>query len=451
VPDRLFDIVEQEVSRRGGGEAELWVNRGRVRRYEASDGGIDAISFSDTLSLGVRVFRDGRMGFSYGFGESEDDVRRTVGAAIFCADASDRDDACGLPEKGLDGPATPGGPVEPLLFDPSSEEVGEQEKADFARDLESRTLAVDPRMKRVRTASLLETVAEVRIRNSRGLTGAQRESWYFASVTSVAEEGIEGQTGYGFGFARRFSDLRLDEIAQESGRKALRMLKSRPMSTGRFKAILENEAAADLLEVLAPSFLAPQVAKGKSMLAGKIGQYVASAVVEVVDDPLDPEGTGATAFDGEGVPSRRNVLVRNGELASFLSDTFWGRKIGTGTTASLRRPAAKVPPTVGTGGLRVTAGSRTRKQMLSELGNGVVLTEFLGIHTADPVSGDFSVGATGIRFNGGEEKEPVRGFAVSGNVLSLLRDVVTVGNDFRWFGRTGSPSLAVAGLEIGGV
>ena len=95
-------------------------------------------------------------------------------------------------------------------------------------------------------------------------------------------------------------------------------------------------------------------------------------------------------------------------------------------------------------------GNRAVGQMLSDLGEGVVLTEFLGIHTADPVSGDFSVGASGIRFEGGREKGPVRGFAVSGNVLSLLRDVVAVGDDFRWFGRTGCPSLAVAGVEIGG-
>ena len=95
--DRLFDLVEQEVSRRGGGEAELWVHRARVRRYEAREGGIDGISFSDAQALGVRVFRDGRMGFSYGFGEREEDIRRMVDAAIFCADASDRDDAHGLP------------------------------------------------------------------------------------------------------------------------------------------------------------------------------------------------------------------------------------------------------------------------------------------------------------------------------------------------------------------
>ncbi len=451
MPDRLFDLVVQEVSRRGGGEAELWIHRARTRRFEARDGGIDAISFSDTLSHGIRVFRDGQMGFSYGFGKSQDDIRKTVGAALFCMDASDRDEAYGLPEQGCGEAAAPGDPLEPLLFDPSWEEVEEREKAEFACDLEGRTLAVDPRVKRVRTASLAETVTEVRFRNSRGLSGAQSETGYFASVLSVAEEGIEGQTGYGFGFTRRYSDLRPGEIAQESGRRALRMLNARPMPTGRFQAILENEAVADLIEVLAPSFLAPQVAKGKSMLAGKIGQPVASPLVDVVDDPLDPGGTGATAFDGEGVPSRRNVLVRNGELACFLSDTFWGRKIGTGTTASLRRPAPKVPPAVGPGGMRMMAGCRSVKQMLSDLGKGIILTEFLGIHTADPVSGDFSVGASGIRFEGGEEREPVRGFAVSGNVLSLLREVVDVGDDFRWFGGTGCPSLAVAGVEIGGV
>jgi PmbA protein len=451
VSDRLFDLVEKELSRNGKGEAELWVRRARVRRYEARDGGIDAISLSDSLSLGVRVFRDGRMGFSYGFGEGEKDVRRSVEAAIFCADGSDRDDAYGLPEGGGEVSARAGEPGAPPLFDPSCERVGEREKADFARELEARALAFDPRMKRVRSASLMETVAEVSVRNSRGREGAQRESFYFASVDSVAEESTEGQTGYGFGFARRFSDLRPERIAEESAQRALRMLKGRSLPTGRVAAILENEAAADLLDVLTPSFLAPQVAKGKSMLAGKIGQQVASKLMEVVDDPLDPEGTGATIFDGEGIPTQRNVLVRKGTLSSFLSDTFWGRKIGTGTTASLTRIAPKIPPTVGTAGLRVTAGTCTVGQMMADLGGGILLTEFLGIHTADPVSGDFSGGASGIRFEGGERKEPVRGFAVSGNVLSLLRDVVAVGDDFRWFGRTGSPSLAVSGVVIGGM
>lgn len=445
--DRLFGLVEREVSRRGGGEAELWVRRSRVRRYEARDGGIDAISFSASTSLGIRVFRDGRMGFSYGFGESEDDLRKAVESAVFCADASDRDEAHGLPGREEDDR---GGADGPAIYDPSCETVDDREKADFTCELESLALSGDPRVKRVRAASLAEGVEEVALRNSRGRERKQRESSYFAFVEAMAEEAGQGQTGYGFGFARRLRDLSCVTIAGESVRRAVGMLGARPLPTGRYAAVIENGAAADLLDVIAPSFLAPQVVKGKSMLAGKIGRAVGAPLIGIVDDPLDPDGSGATAFDGEGVSSRQSVLVREGVLGSYLTDTFWGRKIGAPTSASLRRPSPKSPPAVGTGGLRLAAGGVGMAGMLRDLGGGVILKEFLGIHTADPVSGDFSVGASGVRFEGGEEKEAVRGFAVSGNVLSLLGDVVAVGDDFRWYGTTGCPSVAVSRVEIGG-
>lgn len=441
--ERLFDAASREVARRGGGETELHVHRARTRRYEARGGGIDAIAFSDGLSVGVRVFRDGRMGFSYAFRDDEEEVRRAVESAFFGAASSDPDPAYGLPDG--DGPL-PDAP----LHDPSWERVGDGEKADFARELEGRTLGLDPRMKRVRVAALAETVAETAVRNSRGRSGTQRVSLYHAHVLSVAEEGGEGQTGYGFAFARRFADLRPETVAEEGARRALRMLGARRLPTGRYPAILENEAAADLLEVLVPSFLASNVVKGRSMLAGKVGTAVASPAVSIADDPLDPEGAGAAVFDGEGTPSRRNVLVAEGTLAGFLADAFWGRRLGTGTTGSCRRPSLKAPPTVGISNLRVAPGTRTLEALRREVGSGILLTEFLGIHTADPVSGDFSVGAAGIRFEGGLEREPVRGFAVSGNVLTLLERVVHAGSDFRWFGTVGTPSLALEGIDAGG-
>ncbi|MBI5418706.1 MAG: TldD/PmbA family protein [Deltaproteobacteria bacterium] len=443
MPDTLFGLTQREVARRGGGEADLFLSRARVRRYDARGGGIDSISFSDSLSLGVRVFRDGRMGFSYGFRDSEDEIVRMVEAALFCADASDPDPAYGLPE-------TVGGYAALPLYDPAWESVGDDEKAEFAAELERRTLAVDPRMKRVRSASLRETVAEVAFRNSAGACGSERVSHYYAYVDSVAEEGGEGQTGYGFAFARRYSDLDVDAVAEEAARRALRMLGAGRLPTGRYPAVLENGAAAELLEVLVPSFLASQVAKGKSVLAGKVGREVASRNVTIADDPLAPEGSESASFDGEGSPSRLNVLVEGGALKGFLADAFWGRKLRTGSTASCRRPGPKSPPGVGISNLRISPGERTKAGMLREMGAGVLLTEFLGIHTADPVSGDFSVGAAGIRFEEGEEREPVRGFAVSGDILSLLEQVAEIGSDFRWFGNVGSPSLALSGIAVGG-
>lgn len=443
MPEALFGLVESEVARRGGGQAELCVSRERARRYDARGGGIDSLSFSDTLSLGVRVFRNGRMGFSYGFRASGDEVVRMVEAALFSAASSDPDAACGLPEAGGEIPELP-------LYDPAWETVEDREKAEFAELLEREALSLDPRMKRVRSATVVESVGEVRFRNSAGCSGAARESRYAAWVEAVAEEGAEGQTGYGLGFSRKFAGLRRGEVAREAAGKALRMLGARRLKTGRYAAILENAAAAELLEVLAPSFLASNVAKGRSVLGGLAGKEVASKAVRICDDPLDPSGSGAASFDGEGTPCRENVLVEGGVLKGFLADAFWGRKLGTGSTGSSRRMSPKAPPTVGISNLRISPGGKTPQELRREMGTGVTITEFLGIHTADAVSGDFSVGASGIRFEGGEEKEPVRGFAVSGNVLSLLSKVVEAGSDFRWFGNVGSPSLAVAEIVVGG-
>ncbi len=441
--DGLFGLVEREVAGHGGGRSELYLDQSRVRRYDARGGGIDALSFSDTLSLGVRVFRNGRMGFSYGFRDDDDAVVRMVEAAVFCADASDPDPAYGLPDAFGELPAAD-------LYDPAWESVDERRKADFAAALEAATLSRDRRMKRVRSASLKEAITVARYWNSDGCAREGRVSRYFASVDAVAEEGEEGQTGYGFAFARRFDDLSLEAVADEGAHRALRMLGAGRLRTGRWPAMLENGAAAELLETLIPSFLAPQVVKGKSMLAGKAGREIASSRVTIVDDPLAPGGSGSAVFDGEGAPSRATVLVERGVLKGYLCDAFWGRRMGTGSTASARRPGPKAPPTPGPSNIRVSPGERGPGELIGAMGSGILLTEFLGLHTADPVSGDFSVGAAGIRIEGGREAGPVRGFAVSGNILALLAQVAEAGSDFRWFGTTGAPSLLLGEIAVGG-
>lgn len=448
--DRRFEVVLREVARAGGGEAELYVARSRARGYEAREGRLDTIAFSDTLVLGLRLFRGNRMGFSYGFAGDDADLARMAREAAFCLESSDPDDAYGLPDaEPFTGDAVSGSRA-PALFDPAWESVAEEEKGEFARSLEAAVLARDPRMKRVRTAALRDAVAEVSLRNSRGVSLERRETRCFAHVETVAEDGGEGQTGYGFGFARSLRGLSVAEISAEGADRALRMLGAARPKTGAYRAVIENGAAADLLDVLCPSFLAPQVAKGKSMLAGKVGAAVASEAVSIADDPLDPEGSGAEPFDGEGVPARRRELVSCGVLRGYLADAFWGRKIGSGTTGACRRPGAKQPPAVGASNLRFSPGSLSFDALLAAAGDGILLTEFLGIHTADPVSGDFSVGASGIRIAGGALAEPLRGFAVSGNILDLLRKVEAAGSDFRWFGSTGSPSLLVSRIAVGG-
>jgi PmbA protein len=443
VADPGFDTVLREVARRGGGDAELSVTRTRDRRYEAREGRLDGIALADTVALGLRVFRDGRMGFSYGFRGDDADLARMVEEALFCADASDPDPAYGLPDAA--GPA-----ADLPLYDPSVETVPEGEKGEFARVLEAASLARDPRVKRVRTAALRETVASVSLFRSGGFAATRRESLCSAHVETVAEGNGDATTGYGFGIARSVRGLNADAIAEEGAARALRMLGAARPKTGEYKAVLENGAAAELLEVLIPSFLASQVFKGKSLFAGKVGKKVASGAVTIVDDPLDPGGSGAEPFDAEGTPTRRRELIAKGELRGFLADAFWGRKIGTGSTGASRRPGPKAPPAVGVSNLRFAPGGNPPSALFEAVGDGILLTEFLGIHTADPVSGDFSVGASGIRIAGGATAGPLRGFAVSGNILGLLEKVEAAGSDFRWFGNVGAPSLLVSAISVGG-
>lgn len=443
MPEGLFPLVERELARQGGGEAEVYVVRSRVRRYEARQGAIDAIAFSEGESVGVRAFRNGRMGFSYAFRSDAETLARAVEIAVYCSDAADPDPAYGLPDDPSPFPELP-------LYRAAAERLADARRAEFAAGLEASARAFDPRVRRVRTAALVETLSETRFRNSRGRAGTQRQSGYLAWVEAVAEDGGEGQTGYGLAFGRSLDEIDGAAVAAEAADRAVRMLGARGLPSGRYPAVLENRAAAELLEVLVPSFLASNVAKGRSMLAGKEGTLVASRHVTIVDDPCDPAGDAACAFDGEGTASRRNVLVAGGTLRGFLADSYWGRKAGTGTTGSCRRPGPKVPPAVGPSNVRIAAGQSPPSALCRELGRGILVTEFLGIHTADPVSGDFAVGACGFLFEGGEVKRPVRGIAVSGNVLGMLSSVVGVGSDFRWFGSVGAPSLAVESLSVGG-
>ena len=214
--------------------------------------------------------------------------------------------------------------------------------------------------------------------------------------------------------------------------------------------VLENAAAAELLEVLIPSFLSSQVAKGKSMFAGKVGKVVASEAVTIEDDPLDLPAAPAPNRSTPRGPDAPAGVIAGGALRGFLADAFWGRKIGSGSTGSCRRPGPKAPPAVGISNLRIAPGGHSPSALLEAAGDGILLTEFLGIHTADPVSGDFSVGASGIRIAGGTLAEPLHGFAVAGNILGLLQKVEAAGSDFRWFGNVGAPSLLVGAISVGG-
>jgi PmbA protein len=268
---------------------------------------------------------------------------------------------------------------------------------------------------------------------------------------AVAELADEEQLGWDAQVGHFFRELDFASCGRRAGERAAAMLGADTVPTGRYAVVLEPHVVAEILDVASEWLLGESVAKERSLLSGRVGQRIAGETVTLVDDATLPRGAATSRFDGEGMPRRRTVLMERGVLLGFLYDRLWARKCGRATTGNSDRGSFRAPPGLGPSNLIIEPGTGGSAQALDRaMGEGIRIGELIGVHTADPISGDFSVGASGQLIRGGDAVGPVAGVTVAGNLLGLLGAVSAVGSDLRLFGSTGAPSLLIAGLDIAG-
>ena len=424
---------------------EILVSQSRDLSLEAKGGKLDAFRCAEPFGVAVRVQRGSGLGFSFSTTLDPAALARMVDGAIVAADTQTPDPCHTLP------PAFPDPyPQLPDLYDEALPGIPEEDKIARALELERLVLARDPRIKRVRKCSYGESSYALCICNSHGLRTGYRGSYVSCSASAVAESDGEAQIGWDFDFSHSFSGIDLEAVAERACRKATSLLGARPLTTMRCQAVLENQVASQLLEVLAPSFLAENVQKGKSLLAGRSGERLFSELVAIRDHGLLAGGMGSAPCDGEGVPQRDTRLVSGGVLEGFLYDSYWGKRMGVDSTGNAVRGGVKGPPRLGVHNLCIEPGSNSPEELLAGVGRGVLITEVMGVHSANPISGDFSVGAAGFYLVGGAPAHPVKGIAIAGNLLDLFGGVDAVADDLRFFGSVGSPSLRIGELEVSG-
>ena len=441
---RHADAVERLLKGRRLDGYEIMVSQARDLAIEAKDGKVDAFRGGEPFGVAVRLLSGEGLGFSFSTTMAPEALAGMVDGALVAARMQTPDPGCTLPSPCGSYPELPG------LYDPELAGIDPEAKVARALELERLVLACDPRVKRVRKCSYGESVYATLIRNSNGLQAGYRGSYVTCSVSAVAESGGDAQTGWDFGFSNSFSGIDLQAAADGASRKATALLGARSMATMRCQAVLDNRVATDLLEVLASSFLAENVQKGKSLFAGRMGERVFSELVSVRDNGLLPGGMGSAPCDGEGVPHQDTALVTGGVLEAFLYDSYWGKRMGRPSTGNAVRGGAKGAPRMGVHNLCIEPGEAVLETLIAGVERGVLITDVMGMHTANPISGDFSVGAAGFYLEGGKVLHPVKGIALAGNLLELFRGVDLVGNDLRFFGRAGSPSLRIGELEVSG-
>jgi PmbA protein len=444
--EELLDIAVQVAGTAATGEAiEVFTTRGRTTTIRAYRGDVESSTSAESFGIGVRVVRDQRVGFA-----SAGTLDPAVVADVL-ADA--RDNATFAEPDDCAGVASPDGveavPVD--LWRPSLAGVTMAQRIELAIGLERSVLAADPRVTGVRTALYGDSVGEAAVATSTGIEVWSRATGCHIAVLALAADGAEVQTGVGSSVGRELAELSIDEATADAVTRATRLLGARKVSSRRVALVLEPRVAASVLGVVAGTLTGGPVVRGRSPFADRVGDRIASPRLTLVDDPTDHRSLAADAHDGEGLATRRNVLLADGVLQGFLLDTYTGRRLGRPSTGSAVR-GPRSTPAPGVQAMAVSPGSLSASELLARYDGALLVQSMTGLHSGvNAVSGDFSVGVEGVLVRGGEPADPVREVTVASTLQRLLLDVVEVGADVEWLpSGSGVPSVVIGEVMLSG-
>ena len=427
----------------GAAEAEAYLADNREIAIEVRNGQVETMKQARDQGLGLRVRTGNRTGFAFTSDLAPAALEEVLRQALANARETAED-----PYRRLPAPA-PGYP-DLNLFDSGILNAPLEKKIELAKTLEEAAREEDARVKIIESSTYQDSQVEITLVNSLGLHNTYRATYCGLYLSLVAEENGDQQTGFALDFRLRFSALDSRRVGSEAARRATRLLGAKPVTTRKVPVIFEPYVAVGFLGLLAPALSAEAVQKGRSLFRGKVGQQIAAAKINLVDDGLLADGIASAPFDGEGVPMSRTVGIDRGVLQGFLHNTYTAAKDQTVSTGNGARPSFKATPEVGATNFFLEPGNLSPEKLIGDLQDGFYVTEVIGMHTANPISGDFSVGAAGILIERGELTRPVRGVAIAGNIQELLLQVDGVGNDLRFLGSQGAPTLRIAGISVGG-
>jgi PmbA protein len=268
----------------------------------------------------------------------------------------------------------------------------------------------------------------------------------------LADDGDETQTGFGFSVGRTLDDFDLERAAREAADRATRLLGATKPSSRRTTVVLDPFVTAQFLGIIGSTLNGEAVIKGRSLFATRLGESVANPIINLVDDPTNPLAYTATDMDGEGLAARRNVLIGDGVLQSFVHSSYSARRAGTTSTGNAVRGGFTGTPGVGCLALQLAPGTKSQAELIAGIDDGVLIQSVQGLHSGvNPVSGDFSTGASGLLISGGAVGAPVREFTIASTLQKMLLDVLEIGGDLEWLPmRAIGPSIVIADVTLSG-
>ena len=405
-------------------------------------GALEEVEREEARDLGLRVFVGRKQASVSGSNMSTEARARLIERAVAMARLAPDEPYAGLaPSDRLAK-----GPSPDLdLFDPAEPSAESLEAQARLAEAAAREI---PGVTNSDGGSASWSASRWRLVTSGGFSGLHEASGFSLSASAIAGEG-SGMERAGEGRSQRWrADLPApDVIGAEAGRRAVARLGARKIDSTTAPVIFENRLATSLLSPLIGAIAGPAIARGTSFLKDKLGQPVFGADITLTEDPHRRRGLGSSPFDDEGVANQKRALIDRGVLTTWLLNTASARQLALETTGHASRGLAG-PPGVATTNVTLEPGARDLAGLMQDAQTGLLVTSMFG-PSLNANTGDWSVGVSGVWFEGGEAAYPVTEITVAGNLIDIYQRVVA-GSDLEIRGSANSPSLLVDALAIAG-
>ena len=445
----LKEIAVETVSRAmksGATAAEAVVREGNEFSTVVRLGQVETLKESGAKVMGVRVFMGKRAANTYTSDFSPSGLDELVSSAVSLAGITSEDEFGGLPDQAQLG--TISGDLD--LYHPDVYSLSNEDRIDYARRCEKAATSADSRIANSEGGSFDAADGRKVLANSLGFVGEYRRSYCSVSAVPVAkDEQGNMQRDFWYSVARSIKLLENpEEVGKIAAQRTVRRLGARKAKTAKVPVIFDPLVARSLLEHIADAVNGDSVYRGASFLTGKLGEKIAGDNITVIDDGTMRGGFGTSPFDGEGVPTRRTMVIERGQLKSYLMNTYTAKKLQLATTGNASRGLAGTPG-IGVGNFFLEAGSRTPEQLIADVPEGLYVTELMGFGV-NLVTGDFSRGASGLWISGGQLSYPVEEITVAGNLKDMLFNISEIANDLEFRGSVACPTLRLDGLTVAG-
>lgn len=444
------DVIAQAV-KAGASDAEAVAREGDEFSVSVRMGQVETLKESGSRALGLRVFMGNRSASASTSDLTADGIRQLVEGAMALVKVTEEDPLNGLPEREEFGAIQED---QKLYFDDVYSLPG-PERIEWARRCEAAAMAADSRITNSDGGEFSAATGRKVLANSRGFVGAYKTSYAGVSAAPIAVDanGARQRDGW-WSSARSFALLESPEsVGKEAARRTVRKLGARRVSTQQVPIVFAAEVARSLIGSVFEAASGDAIWRHASFLAGKLGETIGVSSLNIVDDhrmmlPTGVGGFGTSPFDGEGLPSRRTVVVENGVLKSYLLNSYSARKLGMKSTHNASRGLAGTPG-IGCGNLYLEPGTQTPDEIIGDITAGLYVTSLMGFGT-NIVTGDYSRGATGLWIENGELTHAVEEITIAGDLREMLRNVTAIGNDLVFRGSVASPTLRIDGMTIAG-